>query len=304
MCFNWFGSATPDQGCNFGPLAVLAPLLQRMEVAQIIDQHLPPDPQAQYSHGHVLRLLLARLTNPVALCNVPQWAQTSGADILWNIPPEKLNDDRLGRPLDAFYYQRHSILAHLALHVAEAFQISLECLHYDPTHVLLHGDYANSQPRVTPAVDLQRPSAHDPPAHITYGHNAKNTKMIQAGVCAAIDDFGAVPLFGHTTDGNHNGHTAIAEQCTLLHEHLPLRKHCSFPIAAPFRPVMSPAVSGKGSRSCAPLLGMTTVPCMRPTIINCTGNGPVISLGNNNAAALVPPPCRWNITSWRCCAIT
>jgi transposase len=225
MCFDWFGSATPDQGCNFGSLAVLAPLLQRMEVAQIIDQHLPPDPQAEYSHGHILRLLLgARLTNPVALCNVPQWAQTSGADILWNVPPEKLNDDRLGRALDAFYYQRHSILAHLALHVAEAFHISLDCLHYDPTHLLLHGDYANSQPRSSPAVDLQRPSAHDPPAHITYGHNVQNIKMIQAGVCAAVDDFGAVPLFGHTTDGNHNGHSAIAEQFTLLHEHLPLRK--------------------------------------------------------------------------------
>ncbi len=46
-----------------------------------------------------------------------EWATQSGAEILWDMPPEKITDDRLGRALDAFFEQRHSILAHLALHV-------------------------------------------------------------------------------------------------------------------------------------------------------------------------------------------
>jgi transposase len=39
-------------------------------------------------------------------------------------------------------------------------------------------------------------------------------------VSVAIDAHGAVPIFVHASDGNHNGHTAIAEQFDLLQEHL------------------------------------------------------------------------------------
>ena len=225
MCIHWFGSTTRDDSYHLGSLAVVAPILERMDVAGIIDRHLPADPQAEYPAGRLLSLLLAaRLANPVALVNVPEWAERSGATLLWDIPPDKLNDDRLGRVLDAFYYQRHSILASIALHAAQAFDIRLDRLHYDPTHILLHGDYAPSRPRSEPALDLLRPYTDDPPAHITFGHAAANTKMIHAGLCVAVDDMGAVPVFGHVTDGNHNGHTAIAEQWELLQEHLPLRR--------------------------------------------------------------------------------
>ncbi|MBW3598700.1 MAG: DUF4277 domain-containing protein [Planctomycetes bacterium] len=75
---------------------------------------MPTDRQAEFAHGNVLTLLVAaRLYHPVALVNVGAWAAESGADI----PPENLNDDRLGKSLDALSTQRHSILAAIALHV-------------------------------------------------------------------------------------------------------------------------------------------------------------------------------------------
>jgi transposase len=225
MCIHWFGSVTRDDSYQFGSLAVIAPLLEQMDIAGIIDRHIPADPQAEYTYGAILGLLVAaRLSSPVALVNVADWARRSGAELLWKIPPEKLNDDRLGRALDAFYYQRHSILASLALHVAQTFNVSLERLHYDPTHLVLHGDYAHSRPRADPAPNRQRPDSSDPPAHITFGHGANNTKIIHAGVTLASDALGAVPVFGHVTDGNHNGHTAIAEQFELLQQHLQPRR--------------------------------------------------------------------------------
>jgi hypothetical protein len=96
-----------------------------MNVANVIDRHLPKDPQAQFSHGKILSLLIAaRLYSPVALCNVAAWAEQSGADILWGMPIEKMNDDRFGRSLDAFFTQRHSILASVALHVAQQFHVN------------------------------------------------------------------------------------------------------------------------------------------------------------------------------------
>jgi hypothetical protein len=102
MARAWLGPTVEDQTRAFGPLALIAPLLQRLDLAALIDRLLPPDPQLVYSHGRVLSLLLAaRLCQPTALVNVPTWARDTGADLLWDIPAHSLNDDRLGRALDA-----------------------------------------------------------------------------------------------------------------------------------------------------------------------------------------------------------
>jgi hypothetical protein len=96
MALTWYGSQSSAETWDFGPLAVVWPLLERMQVAEIINRHLPPDPQAEFDHGTVLTLLAAaRLYDPVALVNVAGWAAESGADILWGTPVEKLTDDRL-----------------------------------------------------------------------------------------------------------------------------------------------------------------------------------------------------------------
>ena len=135
-----------DRARAFGPLALIAPLLQRLGVAGIIDQHLPPDPQLEFSHGRVLSLLLAaRLCQPTALVNVPTWAEGAGADLLWDIPAESLNDDRLGRALDAFFTRRHSILASVAAEALRLAELSPQCLHFDTTHLIFCGAYEGSQ---------------------------------------------------------------------------------------------------------------------------------------------------------------
>jgi transposase len=227
MSITWYGSQSDAEGCHFGPLAILWPLLERMRIASIIDAHLPADPQAEFSHGKVLSLLLAaRLFSPVALVNVRRWAADSGADILWDIPVEKINDDRLGRSVDAFFDQRHSILASVALHVSQEFGVPLKEIHYDPTHLVFHGDYDASEARDSLQREdgTVRSDASLPPAHITTGRPMSDTpndvQLIHAGLCTVVDEWGALPIFGHTISGNDNGHTAVAEQLALLQKHL------------------------------------------------------------------------------------
>ena len=226
MAITWYGSQATADSCNLGSLAVVWPLLERMQVAGIINRFLPADRQAEFDHGRILTLLIAaRLYSPVALSNVRQWAADSGADILWDMPLEKINDDRLGRSLDAFFKHRHSILASLALHVSQEFGVSLKDVHYDPTHVLLHGAYAESQPRGDVHTEAGiRSDERMPPAHITQGRPMsgapQDAQMIHAGLCTVVDEFGALPIFGHTVDGNQNGHTAVAEQLALFKQHL------------------------------------------------------------------------------------
>ena len=98
MDWTWYGKHTDVEGAAMGSLAVIAPLLKRMGVAAIIDQHLPVDPQAEFPHGTILSLLVAaRAYSPVALSNIPEWAARTAADILFQMPVEKMNDDRFGR---------------------------------------------------------------------------------------------------------------------------------------------------------------------------------------------------------------
>ena len=222
MCISWSGTVLNRTSCNLGPLAVVAPLLEQMDVAAIIDRHLPPDPQLEFSHGQVLRMLLgARLSQPVALVNVAAWAEESGAEHLWGIPADKLNDDRLGRSLDALFTQRHSILASVAAHVVSTFRLPMNRLHYDTTHLLFYGDYDNSTPIPDPLpLPPTTRSADFSPAHITHGYAVHDAKMIHAGLCSVVDDLGAVPIFGHTLSGNHNGKTGIAQQFDLLQNYL------------------------------------------------------------------------------------
>lgn len=221
--FTWRGTAAAQAVVNAGPLALIEPLLDQLDIEALIDRHLPPDPQLEYSHGQVLRVLLAaRLCQPTALVNVAGWAEKSGADIFANIPAAKLNDDRLGRALDAFFDQRHSVLGSITAQALQLTGLSLERLHFDPTEVVLYGAYASSTPR--PDWPEALPFTGDrllPPAHLCHGYTA-DRKMIQAGQLAIVDDGGAVPVLGHCLDGNRNGHPAIRETFLLAQQHLPL----------------------------------------------------------------------------------
>lgn len=225
----WYGKQSDLEAASFGALAVIEPMIQKINLAEIINQHLPVDTQAEFDHGSILSLLVAaRLYSPVALSNVSEWAEQSGASVLFGIPAEKLNDDRLGRSLDAFFKERHSILASLALHVAETFGITLDRLHYDPTHILFTGAYADGEARdETPDADALTNEALAA-AHITKGKGTddapKGTRMIHAGLTSYIDKLGPLPIFGHTISGNQNGRTGIRQQLALIEKLLKPKK--------------------------------------------------------------------------------
>jgi len=207
---------------NFAALAVLVPLLQKLNVVGIIDRHIPADPQAEFSHGAVLSVLLAaRLHRPAALVNVAAWAAEHGVEYLCNIPPEKLNDDRLARSLDAFFEHRHEILAEITYEVLRLTNLDLKRCHFDPTHLVLYGAYDDSEPRPQTPLDKLAAQLKDSPAHITRGYQSKY-KLLQLGVTCVVDDLGPVPVACHLYDGNRNGHSGIKEQYELMRQALRL----------------------------------------------------------------------------------
>ena len=217
------------QSVNVGELALIAPLLSQLNIAQIIDRVIPTE--AEYSHGVVLAALLAaRLQSPTALVNVATWAEDHGAEFLLNIPPDKLNDDRLGRALDAFYLHRFTLLGDVTAEVLRQTKISLDSLHFDTTHIVVHGAYDTSVPRplstLEKYLELRRRQEFisdltTSPAHITHGYLTKY-RMVQLGATSIVDEFGALPVASHVVDGNRNGHVAIHQQYEIMRHHLNL----------------------------------------------------------------------------------
>jgi len=205
---------------NLGELALLRPLLDKLNVAAIIDRHLPCN--ADISHGAALAVLLAaRLHTPTALVNVAQWAREHGVEYFWNAPADKLNDDRLARALDAFFEKRHAILTDITHEVLRVTQLSLQRCHFDTTHLVLYGTYDSSAPRPPHSLESLLDDIRMSPAHVTRGYLTRY-KMLQFGLTSVVDDFGPVPVGCHLFDGNRNGHTGIKEQYHLLRNFLEL----------------------------------------------------------------------------------
>jgi transposase len=222
--FSWCGNANNLTCLNAGPLAVILPLLDRLDFQAILDRLLPGDCQREFSHGQVLKALLAaRLCQPSALVNVEAWADESGYEFLSGVPANKLNDDRLGRSLDAFFDVRHSAMAALTAQALHCTELSLERLHFDPTVVTLAGAYESSLPRppLLQGSDPMPSNAALDPVHLCHNHTSDDIAL-QIGQVAVIDELGAVPIFGHVLDGNRNHHPAIHQTFELLQQHLPL----------------------------------------------------------------------------------
>jgi transposase len=231
MKLRWLEDTNAGRGCNVGNLALTVPLLQRAEVAKIIDRHLQPDVRCKESPGKVLALLIAaRLHRPTPISRIGEWAVETGADILFDIDADMLNDDRIGRALDAFFEHRHSILGNLALHVAQEFGIPLNELHFDPTHITFFGEYHGSEvrPVVRPDDGDVRMNDRLAAAHITKGRRIdgvrKISKILHTDLCFAADEYGGVPIFAHVQSGNENGITGIADHLALLRKQMPINK--------------------------------------------------------------------------------
>ena len=171
MCVTWCGSAVARDSLDAGPLAIIAPLLDAVGLEEVLRTHLSQGPRQEFADSQVLTALLAaRLCQPTALMNVAAWAATTGAEHFFGVPAAKLNDDRVGRALDHFFEHRYAIQCSLVAKVVADFQIPLDRLHFDTTHITFTGAYDSSRPR--PADTLlppHTPEAVFPPAHITYG---------------------------------------------------------------------------------------------------------------------------------------
>lgn len=182
-----------------GALPLVVPILHRLDLCGIVDRACPMRGRSRLTHGEVICALVAnRLTAPRPLYDIVGWAEAYAAGSWLTTPAELLNDDRLGRALDAVAGRLDQIVSAVGLSAVSAFGVDAARLHWDFTSVAFCGDY-----------DAQDPAA----ARIGFGHSSdRQNHRRQLKVAQAVTASG-VPLYHRVVSGGrHEG----AETATLL----------------------------------------------------------------------------------------
>ena len=171
-----------------GSLPVIADFCERLDIRGIVDRLCPVRDLAIVTHGQVIEALIAnRLTSPQPLLHVEDWAREWAVPEVFGIDPGVLNDDRIGRGLDAIAPALAQIIGSVGLQAIERFGIDVSRIHWDMTSISLFGDYDQLDE------GFAAPS---------YGHpkdRRVDLKQIQTGLGVTSD--GGIPIFHRAFDG-------------------------------------------------------------------------------------------------------
>ncbi len=188
---------------RLGALPVVAQFGRRLRIAEVVDELCPVRQVAPVSHGEVIEALVAnRLTAPAPLVQVEAWAAAMAVDEVYGIEPRLLNDDRLGRALDAIAPHLDEVIGSVGAAAISEFGVDVARLHWDMTSISLYGAY--------PEPDEEYPAPR-------WGHpkdRRPDLKQVQAGLAVAAD--GGIPVFHHAYDGGAGEVAQVTGAMTAL----------------------------------------------------------------------------------------
>ena len=171
-----------------GALPVVASFCRRLDLAGIVDRACPIRQVATLTHGQVIEVLVAnRLTSPTPLRRVEDWAAAWAVPEVFEILPETLNDDRIGRALDAIAPKLDAIVGSVGAQAIAAYGVQVARLHWDMTSISLYGAYDGPEDGFI-APRFGHPKDRRP-----------DLKQVQTGLGVSGD--GGVPVFHRAYDG-------------------------------------------------------------------------------------------------------
>lgn len=128
-----------------GPLLLVKHILDRLGLIGLVDRLHPQRGRAELTTGEVIAALIAnRLCAPAPLYDIAAWGGSSALQELLGIPGMLLNDDRLGRALEAFAPLAETVRGAVALAAIESFGTDAARLHLDLTTLRVAGAYETS----------------------------------------------------------------------------------------------------------------------------------------------------------------
>jgi Domain of unknown function (DUF4277) len=198
---------------GIGALPVVNAVLGRLGLDELVCSFLPEaDPRCSIEPGRVVGVLVRNLcVGRRPLYGIARWAQGHAPELLGLREGEaaRLNDDKVGRALDAlFLADRASLLTELSLRVISRYRIDVCELHNDSTSITLYGAYRGATGRPRAGV---RPPV--PERGFSKDHRGDLKQLVEILTVSAD---GAVPVAHRLVDGSTEDSTTHVETWDAL----------------------------------------------------------------------------------------
>ena len=192
---------------NLDHLGIVAGVVDELGIVEQINRYLGEDPREHISSGVVVK---AMILNGLGLVSAPlylfeQFFVGKATEHLLGpgVRVEHLNDDRLGRVLDALYVGGLSqLFMSICMRAVGTFEVQCSSSHLDSTSFSVEGAYVASG---------QVGEAAPVPIHLTYGysrdHRPDLKQFVMNLVCWGDGD---IPAFIEVADGNQCDKTRFA----------------------------------------------------------------------------------------------
>jgi Domain of unknown function (DUF4277) len=188
-----------------GALPVVAEFCRRLDLQGIVDRACPIREVARVTHGQVIEALVAnRLTSPRPLLRVQDWAREWAVTEVFGVAADALNDDRVGRALDAIAPELDQIVGSVGARAIASFGVEVARLHWDMTSVSLYGAYED------PEAGFAQPRWGKPK------DRRPDLKQVQTGLAVAGD--GGIPVWHRAYDGGAGEVAQVVGAMTALKE--------------------------------------------------------------------------------------
>jgi transposase len=189
-------------------------LIDQLGWVPIINHQVRVNPDdCRLSHGlRAKALLINMLTDRKALYKVQEFYEDHDIEVLLGegITPDALNDDALGRTLEAIHRAGiDGILTEAALSALEFARVPLDRLHADTTSLSFYGSYSGDRKGCALQITHGYPKDHRP-----------DLKQVVFGLVTA----GGIPVVARPENGNLDDRTWNAATMARLVERLPAEK--------------------------------------------------------------------------------
>jgi len=200
---------------TIGVLVLTTPVLQKLCLREIINNHCEIAEQGDLDHGLVAELVTqCRLSDPRALYDMVDWGDKYDIAALYpDIEHElQLNDDRIGRMLDEIYDQRPKIWGELVSQAICEYEIEMKRLHADSMPIKFAGEFREQ------GLDEEVPK-------IEPGYNPQGEWVNQLKLFALSSGDSGIPVWFETLSGGAGDSPAYVPEFEALCKYAELSTH-------------------------------------------------------------------------------
>ncbi len=190
------------QSYSLGHLGIVAGIFDALRIGEVIDRVMPKQGSKNLTHSTIIK---AMILNGLGFTHqrlylFPNFFMTIPTEKLLGegINPSDLNDDIVGRTLDAIYrFGATELFNQIALHVMGQFSLGTQLIHVDTTNFSVYGKYENDALDATDSI------------RIAFGHAKDGRTDLKRFVLGLVTNQLGLPLFSKAFSGNESDKNSI-----------------------------------------------------------------------------------------------